>query len=739
MAKVDASKWKQSCPLGMRALKQWVAWKGDRKQPHKLGDRTGTARVNDTADWDTWENAAAFYERHQRTPKCGAGFVFKKGGGLVFIDFDHCLDEERRLLPWARGLVEPFLGKTYVEVSPSGRGLHVFLVGSLPKAAQEKSGKRLHVGDGAVEVYHDRRFSTVTGDVFQGSRALGAAQAQLDELLKTCGFKWDDEAREQDGVDESVETRLNVERALASLSPDVEYDRWVQVGMALKSGLGEAGLQLFDEWSRKGAKYRPGEPLEKWRSFTKDGVGLGTLFHIAAEESDFSLRTSAQEDFAAFKDEEILPSEAYEVGNNSQWRELGLHIFVSGTGKNQEVKVAEGKVNIGIYLRNHKRWKGQLRYNSRFERTETLDGTPLNQHELAAELEFFCSWRRSPKSYDIIEAVEAISKENTFDPVTDFLRALTWDKRERISTICKHLGLEDTPLTRRCFRRWLIGAVARAFRPGCEMQNMLVLWGAQGQRKGNVFKRLAVKPEWFSESEVDMRSKDGQLALLGPWIVENGELSGMSKADVDRVKGFISENISRFRKPYGREVQAHPRRCVLGGTTNETEFLRDSTGSRRFWLIEALMGAVLNVELLTPEYVEQLWAEARVAWEQGERWWDQGSELGELQAENEEHYEGYALDGYVAAVLKDLETAHITTVHEVQIRLADRFGPQAGRRDRDVAAAMKRAGWELVRLRIAGSEHQARMWRRLGGQASQADAAVARARAAQGEFEPVEG
>src|SRR5207248_1781780 len=113
--------------------------------------------------------------------------------------------------------------------------------------------------------------------------------------------------------------------------------------MALKAGFREAGLQLFEQWSRRGSKYRRGEPLEKWRSFKNTGIGLGTLFYIAEDSSGFTLRTSAEEDFAAFKDEDVKSGERYPQGNSHDWQELKLNLYVSGVGKNQELRCAEGK------------------------------------------------------------------------------------------------------------------------------------------------------------------------------------------------------------------------------------------------------------------------------------------------------------------------------------------------------------------------------------------------------------
>lgn len=717
--KLEPSDWKFRVPPGMKGLNQWVGWSTGqgRKVPKQL--KTGrSARANDPATWSNWEAAATWYEQHQRDPTRGVGFVFKKGCGLVFVDVDDCLTAEGKLKDWAEPLVRPFLGHCYAERSPGGSGLHLFLIASFPPNTV-KSGATWKVDPtdkkrrDNIAVFDDRRFSTVTGDVYENSRTLMPCQGELDLLLAQTGLDkklgLPPDSPSDTDEENTPETIENVKKALDATDPDLPYDQWLKVGMALRE-LGDVGFKMWDQWSHRGAKYKPGETRTKWAGFKPEGVGLGSVFFVAEEEGGFTLRTGPEDDFASFKGVGVddLLGERYEPGSVMKWKAAGLHLVAKGSGKNLTVKPSEGESNIGNYLQNHDRWRGQLRFNERSYQVERLDGERLDLHEMGRHLVHFMEWGRSPSRTNIFDAATGVAAATgSYDPVRDWLRDLKWDHAPRIDTHCALVGLENTALARRQVRRWLIGAVARAFRPGCKMQNMLVLYGAQGKLKSAWFERIAMRPEWYSESAVDMSGKDGQVQLLGPWIVENGELSGMSKADVDKVKVFVSESVSRFRRPYGRESENHPRRCVLGGTTNETEFLRDSTGARRFWLVAVLLDQGLRIELMTDEYVAQLWAEAVVAYRAGERWWDQDDEVDEVMKANEDHFEGTALDACIDAVLVDLRVRAVTTVQEVQQRLTEkyRFG---NLRNRDVAGAMRRAGWVSRVLRMAGT--QRRFW-----------------------------
>jgi hypothetical protein len=80
-------------------------------------------------------------------------------------------------------------------------------------------------------------------------------------------------------------------------------------------------------------------------------------------------------------------------------------------------------------------------------------------------------------------------------------------------------------------------------------------------------------------------TKDAALQLAGVWIVELAELDAITRAEISRIKSFMSRRVDRFRTPYARRVEAFPRQCVFAGSVNETQYLRDPTGGRRFWPI----------------------------------------------------------------------------------------------------------------------------------------------------------
>ena len=218
----------------------------------------------------------------------------------------------------------------------------------------------------------------------------------------------------------------------------------------------------------------------------------------------------------------------------------------------------------------------------------------------------------------VFDAVNVVASENKFHPVRDYLDGCTWDGVPRVETVLiDYLGADDNAYTRAVTRKALVAAVARIYRPGCKFDYMLTIRGQQGLGKSALIAKLGGK--WFSDSFTTMQGKDAYEQVQGVWIMEVGELAGMRKAEAETIKLYISKQVDRFRPAYGRRLQEFPRQCIFIGTTNETQFLRDTTGNRRFWVVDTPNKPVKDMwEELTPEMVMQIWAEAVEIYKAGE-------------------------------------------------------------------------------------------------------------------------
>ena len=212
----------------------------------------------------------------------------------------------------------------------------------------------------------------------------------------------------------------------------------------------------------------------------------------------------------------------------------------------------------------------------------------------------------------IIDMLKTTSKERGFNPVHEFIQSATWDNVERIDTVViRYLGADDTPLTRMQTRKWMVGAVARAFSPGCKFDHILTFTGPQGVGKSTFLNIIA--GNWFSDSFSFAHDDKSKIEdITGAWIVEISELNGMKRAhDAEAAKAFLSRVRDDVRPAYARKSESIPRSNVFAATTNETEFLQSCNGNRRWWVIPIRgTGEVQEwIDALKSE-VPQLWAEA---------------------------------------------------------------------------------------------------------------------------------
>ncbi len=228
-----------------------------------------------------------------------------------------------------------------------------------------------------------------------------------------------------------------------------------------------------------------------------------------------------------------------------------------------------------------------------------------------------------------------VMDDRRFHPIREYLDSLpSWDGEERIETLlCRCLMADDTPYVRAVTRKFFAAAVARIYRPGTKFDNVLVLDGAQGIGKSTLFREL-VGDRYYSEtlSLTDMNDKSAPEKLLGNWVVEIGELAGMKKADIERVKAFISTTDDKFRPSFGHVVESHPRQTVIIATVNgERGYLRDVTGNRRFWIVKCRQEEAVKQFSFTQEEKDQIWAEAIYLWKQGEKLYLDGCLLKEAE------------------------------------------------------------------------------------------------------------
>ena len=212
-----------------------------------------------------------------------------------------------------------------------------------------------------------------------------------------------------------------------------------------------------------------------------------------------------------------------------------------------------------------------------------------------------------PNATTMLDAARQVCLRNQFDPVCDYLNGLKWDGVERLGNwLIDYLGASDTEFVHSVGRLVLVAAARRARLPGTKFDQIVVLEGPEGRNKSTAIKVMAGEENFSDQSILTESDKTQQELLKGVWLYEIADLTGISKADVDRVKAFASRTHDRARPAYGRVVVNQPRRCVLFATTNNDTYLQSQTGNRRFWPIKTGM---IDIDRLRADR-DQLWAEA---------------------------------------------------------------------------------------------------------------------------------
>lgn len=222
---------------------------------------------------------------------------------------------------------------------------------------------------------------------------------------------------------------------------------------------------------------------------------------------------------------------------------------------------------------------------------------------------------RAPFPPESIEAaVRNVAFGNAYNPVKDYLEssAVDWDGEQRLGQAAKKLFGSAGTSESTMLQKWFFSAVERGLFPGHKADQMLVLAGPQSYGKSKFVRSLSPDGSWCAAGQIEMDDKAGPEKISRKWLYEMPEADHYFRGrEAEVVKAFLSRTHDHFRAPYDREPRDYPRRCLVVGTTNSKAFLRDPSGSRRFWILR--IERKIDLVWLN-EFRDQLWGEATKRW-----------------------------------------------------------------------------------------------------------------------------
>ena len=411
---------------------------------------------------------------------------------------------------------------------------------------------------------------------------------------------------------------------LACLDP-TDYgsnEVWLRLAMSCHAATGGLGVEEFVAWSIQDPYYSDDAEVirDRWESFKGDGITAGTLFKelIDAGHGEM-IRETPQDAFdGGFSeaDQEQLRRSAEAARKQSETRAV-FECQKDGRPKRtvDNTKIAINALGIVArrnLLTDTNFIEGDLSILTHYypDASGQVDDDFLHGVRSAITANFYFE----PSLAQVSEALSALSLLKPYHPIREYLDDLEWDGNDRLSDFfTRYCGAPASTYATGVAEIFFKAAVGRVYRPGIKFDTMVVLEGTQGCGKSTLVQILGGEHALEGlPNKSDLNHKDVIQAIQGHWLVEIEELAAMRKTDVDSMKAFLSRTSDKARFAYAREAKEYPRQCVFVGTTNDAQYLLDSTGNRRFLPI-----AVETVYLQQlAEDRDQIWAQATAMWRQ---------------------------------------------------------------------------------------------------------------------------
>ena len=543
----------------------WICWQYETDKdgrPTKIpynAKTGGKAMSNNRQSWSDYQTAFSACKKYD-----GMGFMF--ADGICGIDIDGA-DGHTKSNPLQNEILKLFEG-TYIERSPSGSGFHILFrcdMSRIPKTTDKDGKIKLDTRyyqknkSNELECYFSgltNRYFTYTGDRVSDTENITDKTEEVLYFLEKYMYK---------GGKRLSENIIDIARKAKNGTKFIAlYDRGDISGynndessadIALCNMLAfylQGDINAIDTAFRGSALYR-----QKWERTDYREATISNAIALCGGEyykgRGRPRKEPQKDDTDDLFTPEVLSDYLTENGVTVRLNDVTQSIDIEGMqGESQERLHS----NISAILYS------ELQGN--FKRC----------------------------NIQIISAyLDIIASRNRYNPVIELLNSYDYDGRDYLSELYSILHIADNDeLSRTLIKKWLWQSISLLHNDETEpfgADGVLVITGRQGIGKTSLFRKLALKPQFFKEGVcVDFRDKDTYIRALSCWIAEMGEIESTFRSDIERLKAFITNSVDEYRRPYGRDSIRAIRRTSLCGTCNSDEFLIDSTGNRRFLTVQ---------------------------------------------------------------------------------------------------------------------------------------------------------
>jgi hypothetical protein len=405
-------------------------------------------------------------------------------------------------------------------------------------------------------------------------------------------------------------------------NPNLPFDDWLRILYATKGALKEEGRSAFMRWSAKSIKHDQAFADREWQKARPTVLGAGSLIWMAKKlgwAPVTVLQVAQAGNVVAEADDGVVDSLVWP--------------HMSGGKTPKPLNTLENFAALSRFL--------GVQYRMNMMTGEEIVHIPgMNVAEgceanSAVTTMMSQAHLMSLPSSLVPEFMSMLCAQNPFHPAKQWIDSKPWDGVSRLETWLATITAKDEPLKKQMMRRWALSAIAALEKPGgVSAHGVLTLLGDQGIGKTSWFLSLVPKGLGFAKDGMILRpdSPDSVRQVTSNWLVELGELDAtFRKSDIAALKAFITQASDTYRLPYARKNTVNPRRTVFFASVNDSKFLSDNTGNRRYWTIDC---TAINYRHQID--MQQFWAEIKTLYQAGESWFLDDGELASLNESNEQ-------------------------------------------------------------------------------------------------------